>query len=426
MRIFKIVFLFAVFSVGCGSEVSRLHSVTDMKSVLLYQHVEADKFRLLACPYAVDLQIEKDCRNVFITATGGEHYFTGVPKQPLLFAPSQDTMKKVLLIPIVAGGALLSWKLLRKLRVRQISAVTKQDLDGALLKMGDDLQRITDEELAQAVAKRSAAEYRRLAKGVAKYRDSSKVGAKRGFTYKTSFSKPKAGQPTITIDEYRQLLNNEVEFINRQLASAHAASKNFNFNAVKSGVFKQAPSPRAIFADFQAAHDEAMQAMLNSIDEKLPVRVREEALQALAGLHEHSNDLVIGGFLREFTDLIESPQVFAKIREEQIAFRTEVLESLSEGGKLKPSDLPDNLKDYLIAAAGGLLAGAYLPDKIPALDNYLFTAREWKKLFARDDTLKNPLQVGDSYTVVKKLAQHLRRKGEKIAINEQIFFGLRN
>ena len=468
MRHFRFILLCVYFSVGCGSNDGRLTSLTDMKSVLLYQHVEADRFRLLACPYAVDLDVASDCSNVFSTPEGAEYYFTGIPKQPWLFAPSHAKVKQLMTVPIVIGGTVASWMVLRKIRTKfDVDAARKKLLEGTPPSKNvaddvtddvtktvdeaveqknvaddvtDDVTKTADEAAEQAVSL-SKKDYRELAKkldGLIKgkekvFRESKGTGE--NYTTKA--------EEAVGFEEIADKVADEIAFMQDQFKIVdEAIDQSQVYDELFAGKWKigkpKTPTPGKIFEEFKKIYNNAYNKMENSYRANSALRLKNERANEIIGEMRKFGDGIIGNeedFLHEFTRLIDRPDVLTSIRANRSKYRSKTQAAEVQAVQSRAEEIVENstaehksrgITDYVIAAVGGLLSGSYLPAKIPQLENYLFTKREWKKLFARDDSFKKPLKVTDSYAVVKKLTRYLKHKGEKVVINEQVFFGLKN
>ena len=441
MKFAKFVLFCTLFSVGCGSNDSQLTSLTDMKSVLLYQHVETDRFRLLACPYAVDLDIARDCSNVFFTPDGDEYYFTGIPKQPWLFAPSHEKVKQLMTAPIVVGGAVVSWVVLRRLRTKiDVDAIKKKLLDGApqskvadsAAKTASGVAKTTDEAVEQ-VAQLNAASYRELAKDLdGLIKDKKKVEVYKGATTN--------GDEAVKLEEIAVKIKAEIDFMEEQFKIVNDAIKQYkSYDGLFPSILKKKPkTPHKIFENFKKVYRKTANYTLESFSKNSSMKLKNNiANEIIEKMRQHGDDIIKGeeDFLHKLTQLIERPDVLKSIRANRSKYRgnarvAEVQEVESRAKEIVENSTGSHknggIADYLIAAVGGLLTGSYLPDKIPQLENHLFTEREWKKLFARDDSFKKPMRVTDSYAVVKKLTRYLQHKGEKVVINEQVFFGLKN
>jgi len=463
MKCIKFILLCVYCSVGCGgSSDGRLTSLTDMKSVLLYQHVEADRFRLLACPYAVDLDVASDCRNVFFTPEGDEYYFTGIPKQPWLFAPSHAKVKQLMTVPIVIGGAVVSWVVVRKIRTKiDVDAAKKKLLEGTpqSKKVADDVTNdVTDvtndvtktaDEAAEQAVSLSGAEYRELADKL-----DGLIGDKNAWFYpgKPTEVADKANSDQVgmwfeeianKVADERAFMQAQFEIVDEAIDQYQAYDEIFNYtwNPIKPKTWKKKPStPSEIFEKFKTRYNEAFDNMEDSY--------RNESVQRSRLINDRANEIIEDmrlfgdgviakeeDFLHKFTRLIGRHDVLASIRANRSKYRSKTQVAEVQAVQSRAEEIVENssdahkrrgITDYVIAAVGGLLSGSYLPAKIPRLENYLFTKREWKKLFARDDSFKKPLRVTDSYAVVKKLTRYLKRKGEKVVINEQVFFGLKH
>ena len=228
--------ILAVFLVGCGVDASRPYSLTDTKSVLLYQHVDADKFRLLACPYSVDLNIGRDCRNVFLTADGGEYYFTGVPKQPWAFAPTHARVKKVLTIPIIVGGAALSWWLLRKLRAKQVLQTVQKETDELFAAFDGQVSRKLEQVTAGRLSQQQL--LNELADLTAEYRHTVKLRYD-GSLGKAASASVKGGR--VSGATVAELLAREKAFMDEQFSVLQRALGELGDAAAskKQGLFKR-------------------------------------------------------------------------------------------------------------------------------------------------------------------------------------------
>ena len=446
MKFAKFVLFCTLFSVGCGSNDSQLTSLTDMKSVLLYQHVETDRFRLLACPYAVDLDIARDCSNVFFTPDGDEYYFTGIPKQPWLFAPSHEKVKQLMTAPIVVGGAVVSWVVLRRLRTKiDVDAIKKKLLDGAqqskvadsAAKTASGVAKTTDEAVEQ-VAQLNAASYRELAKDLdGLIKDKKKLFKERGV-YKDGTTN---GNEAVKFEEIAAKIKAEIDFMEEQFKIVNDAIKqykSYNDLFTRTLAINNPKTPHKIFENFKKVYINTANDMLKSYSKNSSMKIKNNiANEIIEEMRQHGDDIIKGeeDFLHKLTQLIERPDVLKSIRANRSKYRGNALVAEVQEVESRAKEIVENstgahknggIADYLIAAVGGLLTGSYLPDKIPQLENHLFTEREWKKLFARDDSFKKPMRVTDSYAVVKKLTRYLQHKGEKVVINEQVFFGLKN
>ena len=454
MKSVTFILFYLVFLAGCGGNDAQLKSLTDTKSVLMYQHVEADRFRLLACPYKVDLDIASDCSNVFFTGKGEEYYFSGVPKQPWLFAPSQESVKRLLTVPIIAGGAVLSWFLLRKLRhkhgvdtvSKEIKTRVKPNTNAA--QKADITPPKPDEAVSAQAAKQTekltSQSYRELVADLKtthnKYsnlfaKSSSKMNKTKGSSNDAVDSVINSTFSESNSDIIRKI-EAEKAFMDEQFAAIEKSIDDGIFN--KLGFIRKKPKkPSEIFDEFKEMYDEGIAKMRDSYQEQHEYSL-EQVTTIMTDLRKINNG-IIDEFLGQFTPVIkqadEQADVFANIKQGQKDFRTKVLaeEKQVEQGNLETAaqELGGGVTslagavDYLIAGIGGLLAGSYLPDKIPALEARLFTKKEWRKLFVRNDSFKNPQRIPDSYRVVQKVARYLKRKGEKVAINEKVFFGLK-
>lgn len=443
MKCVKFILLCVSFSVGCGPNEGRLTSLTDMKSVLLYQHVEADRFRLLACPYAVDLDVASDCSNVFFTPEGDEYYFTGIPKRPRLFAPSHAKVKQLMTVPIVVGGAVVSWVVLRKLR-------TKIDVDAARKKLleGTPQSKVVDEatngvtktadKAVEQVVPLSEDAYRVLADELGDLIKNKKKSFKKGGVYQSDTTN---AAEAVGFEELATKIKAELDFMQEQFKIVDAAidqHQAYDELFKNTSALRKPKTPHKIFENFKKIYRDAADKMEASYRKHSELRLNNKrANTIIAEMRQHGDNIIAGeeDFLSKFTRLIERPDVLASIRANRSKYRGKTQAAEVQAVQSRAEEIVDNntaghknrgITDYLIAAVGGLLAGSYLPAKIPQLENYLFTQREWKKLFARDDSFKKPLRVTDSYAVVKKLTRYLKHKGEKVVINEQVFFGLKN
>ena len=441
MKFFGFVLFYSFILVGCGSDNdARTQSLTDMKSVLLYQHVETDRFRLLACPYAVDLDISHDCSNVFFTPEGGEYYFSGIPKQPLLFAPSQEAVKGLLTVPIVVGGAVLSWVVLRKLLAKLNLHTTKKQLKGDVpeAKVADDVATSTSTQTVKQFEELTQKSYRELEdklKGINKsYAD--KFNNKEKVARSTITSDALEQQETKAFDEILAVLKVDKQFMDKQFEIIEEAIKSSKVyqRLGFSNRLGQPKNPEKIFENFKKLYNKEIESMHKNYNQEGVLKFADADV-AIKNLQDMNDDLIEGQeeFLANYMQLIERADVLNTIRANKRSFRKETASSAAQDLHNRAKEIVNintsrasNVRDFLIAAVGGLLAGSYLPDKIPALDTRMFTEREWKKLFARDDSFKKPLRIDDSYAVVKKLTRYLKRKGEKVVINEQLFFGLKN
>ena len=448
-----------VFLVGCGVNEAQLKSLTDTKSVLMYQHVEADRFRLLACPYKVDLEVASDCSNALFTAEGKEYYFSGVPKQPWLFAPSQESVEQLLTVPIITGGAVLTWFLLRKLRNKHGVDTVSKEIQTRLKPKTNAAAREVDipkpDEAAQAAKQTeqlTAESYSNLASELEKTHDRYShlfEKAKKISNNKRS-SDAVDGVIDSTFNESNSDILKKIEaeksFMDEQFAAIEkniddGIHDNIDFGWSVLNILKlnqSPPKPSEIFRDFKKMYAEGMTTMQASYKEQGEYSLKE-ASKIMGDLRAINNN-IIDEFLGKFTLLIkqsdEQSDIFATIKQRQSNFRAKVhaeekqmvqdnLETAADELGRGMTSLAGAI-DYLIAGIGGLLAGSYLPDKLPVLEARLFTKKEWQKLFARDDSFKNPLRIPDSYRVVQKVARYLKRKGEKVVINEKVFFGLKN
>lgn len=451
MKFSKFILFFVLFSTSCGSNHdAQPKSLTDMKSVLLYQYVDTDRFRLLACPYAVDLDIDRNCSNVFLTPEGEDYYFKGIPKQPLLFAPSQSALKAFLTVPIVVGGAVVSWVLLRKLRTK--IEFDKRRLSGNVLQSeGVDKQaapKVTDgakiADTADKVAKthpisspslyaEKATEMRELISNKEKL-----------FETQNKLLKPKKIVLANDIEEgvaYAKVADKvkaEIDFMNKQFNMVFDASEDYvslTFRNMENLLKKRhgnLDTPLQIFNDFKNIYNNSAEEIFEFYNGKNLKKITSAKYsEIIEKMHRRGDEIIEdeGDFFHTFTELIGKPELLKKIRASRDEYKSRFQElNLQEQVDHAKQKAKSNvgIADYLLAAVGGLLTGSYLPDKIPPLDAHLFTEREWKKLFARDDKFKKPLKVDDSYVIVKKLTGYLKRKGEKVVINEQVFFGLKN
>ena len=442
MKIGKFILLSALFLVGCGVDDAQTKSLTDMKSVLLYQHVEADRFRLLACPYAVDLDIARDCSNVFFTPDGDEYHFTGIPKQPWLFAPSQAAVKGLLTVPIVVGGAVLSWVVLRKLLTKlNLDATKKQLINDALpAKSTDDVAQAAGKQAAKQFDELTQKSYRELADELEKinksyaekFKDKEKILRSKNPSNALEQQKTKKfADILVELKADKQFMDEQFKLIEEAIGESQV------YQRLGFSWFSRPSQPGNIFKKFKNAYSKEINRMHKSFSEDGVLKF-EEGNTVIKNMQAMNDDLIENEaeFLSRFMQLVERADVLDTMRANRRSFRKETVaaqkEELEEHAKaivtMKDTSARQagSIRDFLIAALGGLLAGSYLPDKLPQLENHLFTEREWKKLFARDDNFKKPLRVTDSYAVVKKLTRYLKRKGEKVIINEQVFFGLKN
>ena len=472
MKCIKFILLCVYCSVGCGgSSDGRLTSLTDMKSVLLYQHVEADRFRLLACPYAVDLDVASDCRNVFFTPEGDEYYFTGIPKQPWLFAPSHAKVKQLMTVPIVIGGAVVSWMVVRKIRTKlDVDAAKKKLLEGTpqSKKVADDVTDVTDDvtdvtndvtdvtddvtkkadEAAEQAVSLSQAEYRELADELNRLIEAKSSAFTKGGTYREDIPRPDEvgmGFEEIAnkIADERAFMQAQFEIVDEAIDQYQAYDELFEDTSLEKlrnflKLRGKPQTPHKIFEELKQVYNNNSNRMEVSYRNKSVLRLKNNRANEIIEEIRQDGDNIIAGeedFLHKFTRLIERPDVLASIRANRSKYRSKTQVAEVQAVQSRAEEIVENssdahksrgITDYVIAAVGGLLSGSYLPAKIPQLENYLFTEREWKKLFARDDSFKKPLKVSDSYAVVKKLTRYLKRKGEKVVINEQVFFGLKH
>ena len=440
MRLAKFVLCYALFATGCGVDEARPKSLTDMQSVLLYQHVGEDRFRLLACPYEVDLDIDHNCSNVFFTPEGDEYYFTGTPKQPWLLAPSQAAVKGLVTVPIVVGGAVLSWVVLRKLLTKINIGAAKKQLRGEVAQVikasdaGSKQAVLQFDELTQASYRKLADDLKDLNRQYkAKFKNKNKVDRSR--SPRTEAER----QATKTFANILSDIKKDKKFMHEQfklIEEAIDASKVYQqLDFAKQGLIGRPPKPAAIFKKFKKTYNKEIAAMEKSLRGEGVVAFNQ-ADDLIKNLQAMNDDLIEANdeFLAKLMQLIERSDLLATMRANRSSFRGETVAAAAEDISKRAQKIAQdasqqsarNLRDYVIAAFGGLLAGSYLPDKIPPLDNYLFTEREWKKLFASDDNFKKPLRVSDSYTVVKKLTRYLKGKGEQVVINEQVFLSQKN
>ena len=417
-----------------------------MKSVLLYQHVETDRFRLLACPYAVDLDIARDCSNVFFTPDGDEYYFTGIPKQPWLFAPSHERVKQLMTVPIVVGGAVVSWVVLRKLRTKiDVDAIRKKLLDGApqskvadnAAKTASGVAKTTDEAVEQA-AQLNAASYRKLAKDLDGLIKDKKKLFKEGELHQNSTTNV---DEAVKFEEIAAKIKAEIDFMEDQfkiVSDAIKQYKSYDKLFTRTLVINNPKTPHKIFEKFKKVYIDNAENMLESYSKNSNLKLKNNIYnEIIEKMRQHGDEIIKDeeDFLHKLTRLIERPDVLKIIRTNRSNYRGKARVAEVKEVESRAKEIVENstgahknggIADYLIAAVGGLLTGSYLPDQIPQLENHLFTEREWKKLFARDDSFKKPMRVTDSYAVVKKLTRYLQHKGEKVVINEQVFFGLKN
>ncbi len=448
MRVSGLMLLVASFVGGCGVNEARTKSLTDMKSVLLYQHVEADRFRLLACPYAVDLDVARDCSNAFFTPAGAEYYFTGIPQQPWVFAPSQATVKSILTVPVVIGGAVLSWVALRKLLTKIRVDTAKKELRGgrSSAKNSDDATQAAGRQATKRTAELTDRSYRVLVEEIEesitdypeKFRRSMQ-----GVRLRRP-RKPLTEHEVKTVADINTDLERERAFVAEQFALVTQAMEESElYETLFAGQrwWKRPKEPASIFKKFEEMYDKTITETLGRentlIGKERVVEFRQA--DAFVGKIRQVNDKFLtedGQFIDKFTQLVARPDVRDTIRANRSNFRRQVADTIERDVEERSATIAaladesarraGNVRDYLLAALGGLLAGSYLPDKIPPLEKHFFTAREWQKLFARDDNFKKPMRITDSYTVVKKLTRYLKRKGEEVVINEQVFFGLKN
>ena len=439
MRLAKFVLFYTLYvAAGCGVDEARPKSLTDMQSVLLYQHVEGDRFRLLVCPYEVDLDIGHNCSNVFFTPEGDEYYFTGMPKQPWLFAPSQAAVKGLVTIPIVVGGAVLSWVVLRKLLMKFDVRATKKQLQGEIARV----VKASDEGSKQAVRQLdelTPTSYRKLADDLERLNKKYKEKFKNKNIVDRSRS-PRTEAERQATKKFADIWNDiekDKKFMHKQFAlieKAIAESKIYQQLGFK-GLRGKPQQPAAIFKKFRKTYDKEIAAMQKSLRGEGGLAF-DEADTLIKNLQAMNDDLIESSdeFLSKLTQLMARDDLLTTVRANRRSFRGETATAAAEEIERRAKHIAQdasqqsarNLRDYVIAAFGGLLAGSYLPDQIPPLENYMFTEREWKKLFAPSDSFKKPLRVKDSYVVVKKLTRYLKGKGEQVVINEQMFSGLKN
>ena len=369
---------------ACGVEFSEVNSLTDNKTILIYQQVE-DGYRLLSCPYAIDLQIDDQCTNVFSTIDGsGEYLFSDMPQKPRLLAPNSDSVRKLMYIPIVAGSAVLTYWVVRKIRFRQAQrAVTEHR----------PLKKVAD------VGERFRTFDSRFPSSVKNYLEQGqqwRAGRWQGSG--TTFADLIDKQPltdgrsaTARLDD----LHKEIAKLDTELKKSIDMFDDTQQTVIKKG-----------FADLHQLYGNN-----GKVAQTLDSLRNEEG--------KYLNDKQVSMFVKVFEqDVRRADQV--------LSYFWELLGNTRSAGKARErytvSSVKENngnkriFSDYLIAGISGLLAGSYLPRLLPDLDSHLLTASEWQALFGGDKVYT----VKDNRWVIKKLANYLQSRGHPVIVNDSL------
>ena len=378
----------AVLLSSCGVESSKVNSLTDNKTILVYQQ-SADGYRLLSCPYAIDLQIDDRCINVFSTVDGaGEYLFSDTPQKPRLFAPSQDSVRKLTYLPIVVGSALLTYLVVKKIRFRQAQkAVPEYRQLKAVADASERFKTFDD----------------RFRTSVKDYLEQGQQWRPRRWQGKgsggTSLADLIDKQPLT--DDGRSAADRLTD-IHREIAKLDTAIKESidDFDANQQLVIKKG------FSDLHQVYGK------NGKVAQTFESLRNEDTKYL-------NDKQVDDFVKVFNQDIRQT-------DEVLSYFWELLADTGSAGKARDRATASLVKDsngdkrifadYLIAGVSGLLAGSYLPKLLPSLDSRLLTATEWQALFDADKVYT----VKDNRRVIKKLASHLQSRGQPVIINNSL------
>ena len=369
---------------ACGVEFSEVNSLTDNKTILIYRQVEGG-YRLLSCPHAIDLQIDDQCTNVFSTIDGsGEYLFSDIPQKPRLLAPNSDSVRKLMYIPIVAGSAVLTYLVVRKIRFRQAQqAVTEYR----------PLKKVAD------VGERFRTFDSRFSSSVKNYlEEGQQWRARRWQDSGTSFAD--------LIDKH-------------QLADGRSAATRLD----------------ALHKEI-AELDSALKKSIDDFDDNQQVVIKKgftdlhqlygrngEVAQTLDSLRNESGKYLDDKQVAEFAKIFEQD---VERTDQVISYFWELLNNTRSAGKARDRSTANSVKsnisnkrvfsDYLIAGISGLLAGSYLPRFLPNLDSHLLTASEWHALFSGGKVYT----VKDNRRVIKKLTNYLQSRGHPVIVNDSL------
>ena len=369
---------------ACGVEFSEVNSLTDNKTMLVYQQVEGG-YRLLSCPHAIDLQIDDQCINVFSTIDGsGEYLFSDMPQKPRLLAPNQDDIRKLMYIPIVAGSAVLTYWVVRKIRFRQAQqAVTEYRPLKKVAEVGERFRTFDS----------------RFSSSVKNYLEQGQQWrARRWQTNGTSFADLIDEQP---LTDGRSAAA-RLDSLHKEIAELDAELKKHidNFDDTQQLVIKKG------FADLHQLYGK-----------------NGEVAQTLDSLRNETgkylNDKQVSDFVKVFEqDVGRTDQVLSYFWEllDDTKLARKARERYTASSVKKNNGNKRVFSDYLIAGISGLLAGSHLPRLLPNLDSHLLTALEWQALFGGDKIYT----VKDTRRVIKKLANYLQSRGHPIVVNDSL------
>lgn len=383
MNLSKLVVV--VFLSACGIERSEVNFLTDNRTMLIYQQLP-EGYRLLSCPDAIDLQISDQCVNVFLTADGsGEYLFSDTPQQPRLFAPSQDSVRKLMYIPIVVGSAVLTYLVVRKIRFRQARQAVSEYRP---------LKRVAEPD-------------ERFQTFESHFPTSVKDFLNNGQVFKVNNLQKKGGTSLADLVDKQPLADNQSATV--RLNKIHEEIEKLDL-ALKESIDEFDSGQRVVieqgFRDLQKLYGKKG-------------KVAGDLASYRSKGDKHLNDKQVADFVKVFGQDVQRT-------DEVLSYFWELL------GKSKLADKAHNrstsslvkernadkrvFTDYLIAGISGLLSGAYLPNLLPSLDSHLLTAVEWHALFGGDKVYT----VKDNRRVIEKLAVYLQSRGQPLVINDSL------
>ena len=415
---FFLRFSILILLLSCGGSDYQPRALTDTKSVLLYQHVQGENFRLLVCPYEVNLDVESDCRSVFYTPEGQEYSFSSTPRRPLFFAPTQDTVRKIAVVPIVVGTSVLSFLALKKLRTKRTPTRILQEMEQVVEILGREAK-----ELVQKGTSWRKGAYNDQIMALSKNYSQGPRGAKKIMLEDA----PPFAKDTMPLAAYRKHFQAEMEFMSSQFELMADTAAGFvppqTSQVTRRYLFRmrpELPRPQTILDKYRAKFASRVAKADQALDkaDKAMILKRDTAIASLRNAQQ-THDEIIAGFFRDLAETIDAPAAFNRIRKNQHEFRRQTSRQLRDYF----TEVPDNISHYIISAIAGLFAVSHAP--IPALDKKMFTAQEWNGLFAKDG-FKSPRPIPDSYSVVKKLARYLKSRDIEVRLDEQAFFGLKS
>lgn len=372
---------------ACGVEFSEVNSLTDNKTILVYQQ-SADGYRLLSCPQAIDLQVDDRCINVFSAVDGsGDYLFSDTPQKPHLFAPSQDSVRKIAYLPIVVGSAVLTYLVVKKIRFRQAQ------------------KALTEHRPVKAVADASE----RFKTFDDRFRTSIKDHLEQGQQWQPKRWQGKGSDGTSLADLVDKHPLTDGQSATNRLAAIHGEITRLD-TALKGSIDNFDSNQQVVIKKgFSDLHQ--LYGRNGKVAQTFDSLRNENA--------KYLNDKQVANFVKVFEqDVRRTDQV--------LSYFWELLANTGSAGEARDrvtSSLVRNnngdkriFSDYLIAGISGLLAGSYLPQLLPSLDSHLLTAAEWQGLFGGDKVYT----VKDNRRVIKKLASYLQSRGQPVIINNSL------